>query len=197
MINDHGDQISATTATRLIELRERLKLTRDAVAVSAREHGAPASFTAAVLRNIETGRPDAAGNRRRMVSVDELVVLAAALDVSPLELIDTEYAELFGAQTAPVPAPATKTCERCASISGGVQSSVREDVDLLGALEGVEPSLAELAFRLAQAIDDGGGEDGRQMPALAKELRSTLLELRKLTAARRADDDDDDDFGPE
>lgn len=197
VLNDRDAQISEAAGARLIDLRERGKLTREAVAEAARSHGAPASFTAAVLRNIETGRPDGDGRRRRMISIDELVLLAAALDVSPLELIDPESAQLFGAP-APVPAPAKKTCQRCASVSGGIQSAVRDDVDLLGQLEGVEPSLAEVAYALAVAIDDGGGEDGRQLPALAKELRATLKELRELTTARRADhDDEDDDLGPE
>ena len=166
--------ISTTVASRAMTVREDRKLTRAAVAEAARVAGAPGSFTAAALRNIETGR-------RGEVSVDELVWLAAALEVSPAELIDDEFAALFGAERPAAPERAepiaTLTCARCTARAGGIQAAVRDDVEAMGDLEGVEPSLAATAYRLAQAIDDGGGEDGRLMPALAKELRSTLKEL--------------------
>jgi len=45
------------------------------------------TLSASVLENIETGRPDATGRRRRQVSVDELLILAAALEVSPVQLL--------------------------------------------------------------------------------------------------------------
>ena len=43
-------------------------------------------LTAAVIANIETGRRDAEGHRRRDVTVDELLAIALALDVPPVEL---------------------------------------------------------------------------------------------------------------
>lgn len=74
---------------------------------------------------------------------------------------------------------------------GPVEKAVREDVEALGDLAGVEPSLSEMAYRLAQDIDAGGGEDGKLLPALNRELRATLAQLLE----GRAPDDDDDSLG--
>jgi hypothetical protein len=53
-------------------------------------------LTAPVLMNIESGRKDKDGRRRRDITVKELLVLAYALKVSPLALLlpedDTQYA---------------------------------------------------------------------------------------------------------
>lgn len=73
---------------------------------------------------------------------------------------------------------------------GAVESAVRADVAELGDLVGVEPSLAEMAFTLAREMDEGGGEDGKQMASLNRELRQTLAQLLEGRAA-----DDDDDLG--
>lgn len=70
-----------------------------------------------------------------------------------------------------------------------VESAVRSDIDELGDLVGVEPSLAATALTLAKAIDQGGGEDGRMLPALTRELRITM----KALADGRGDGEDDDD----
>lgn len=71
---------------------------------------------------------------------------------------------------------------------GPVERAVRDDVEQLGDLVGVEPTLSEMAFTLAREIDAGGGEDGRQLPQLNRELRQTLAQLLE---GRTADDDDD------
>jgi len=71
---------------------------------------------------------------------------------------------------------------------GPVETAVRDDIGELGDLVGLEPSLAATAHRLAQAIDDG--EDERQLPALAKELRATLKALMDGRV-----EEDDDEFG--
>jgi hypothetical protein len=71
---------------------------------------------------------------------------------------------------------------------GPVEEAVREDVEALGDLVGVEPSLTELAYRLASEIDMTGGEDGKLLPQLSRELRQTLAQLME---GRAADDDDD------
>lgn len=73
--------------------------------------------------------------------------------------------------------------------AGPVERTVREDIEALGGLVGVEPTLAEMAYRLARDIDAGGGDDGRLLPQLNKELRATL---KQLVDGRPADDDDDD-----
>lgn len=72
---------------------------------------------------------------------------------------------------------------------GSVEQAVREDIDAIGGLVGVEPTLAEMAYRLAADIDAGGGDDGRLLPALNKELRATL---KQLVEGRPAEDEDDD-----
>lgn len=73
---------------------------------------------------------------------------------------------------------------------GPVERAVRDDVAEMGDLAGVEPSLSEMAYTLAREIDAGGGEDGKQLPALNRELRQTLAQLLEGRAA-----DDDDDLG--
>ena len=53
------------------------------------EAGAP-DLTLSVLNNIETGRPDPkTGERRRRVTVEELLALARALDVLPSALLES------------------------------------------------------------------------------------------------------------
>ncbi|MCO4699317.1 hypothetical protein LRR80_05411 [Streptomyces sp. RO-S4] len=73
-------------------------------------------------------------------------------------------------------------------LPGPVERAVRDDVEQLGDLVGVEPSLSQMAFTLAREIDAGGGEEGRQLPQLTRELRQTLAQLLE---GRTADDDDD------
>ncbi|NUL03590.1 hypothetical protein HRW07_10150 [Streptomyces lunaelactis] len=75
--------------------------------------------------------------------------------------------------------------------AGAVERAVRDDVEAMGDLVGVEPSLSEMAYRLAREIDGGGGEDGKLLPQLNRELRQTLAQLLE----GRASDDDDDDLG--
>ncbi|MEW1719786.1 hypothetical protein [Streptomyces sp. NPDC093109] len=72
---------------------------------------------------------------------------------------------------------------------GPVETAVREDIEAIGGLAGVEPTLAEMAYRLAVDIDGGGGDEGRLLPALNKELRATL---KQLLEGRPAEDEDDD-----
>lgn len=75
---------------------------------------------------------------------------------------------------------------------GPVEKAVRDDVEQLGDLVDVEPSLTELAYRLATEIDALGGEDGKLLPQLSRELRQTLAQLME---GRAADDEDDDGLG--
>ncbi|MCP2336142.1 helix-turn-helix domain-containing protein [Actinomadura rupiterrae] len=70
---------------RIKELRKLRDLTRDELAARCAELGA--GLSAAMLVNIESGRPDEEGKRRRDVSVDELLILAVALDVPPALLL--------------------------------------------------------------------------------------------------------------
>ncbi|MGW0805961.1 hypothetical protein [Nonomuraea sp. NPDC002799] len=74
---------------------------------------------------------------------------------------------------------------------GPVEKAVRDDVEELGDLVGVEPSLSEMAYKLAEQVDAGGGEDGKLLPQLSRELRATLAQL----LAARVPEEDDDDLG--
>lgn len=93
---------------------------------------------------------------------------------------------------------------------GPVEKTVRDDVEQLGDLVGVEPSLSEVAYRLAREIDNANGracmscgelipsqEEARTLPALAKELRATLAQLLAARAPGEDDDDLDDLDTPE
>ena len=60
----------------------------------------------------------------------------------------------------------------------------------LGDLVGVDPSLAEMAYTLAREIDAGGGDEGKLLPQLNRELRQTLAQMLEGRAT-----DDDDDLG--
>lgn len=71
---------------RVKELRDQLDWTREDLAKECARLGA--KITADVIVNIETGRRDkATGERRRDVTVDELVMLAQALKTSPTDLL--------------------------------------------------------------------------------------------------------------
>ncbi|MGW0914662.1 hypothetical protein ACWD1Z_23335 [Streptomyces sp. NPDC002784] len=82
---------------------------------------------------------------------------------------------------------------------GPVEEAVRADIEQLGDLVGVEPSLTEVAYTLAGRIDaartaecDMCGEaipqEDRLLPQLTRELRQTLAQILE----GRAPDDDDD-----
>lgn len=127
-------------------------------------------LSASVLSKIESGA--------RRIDVDDLVAIAAALEVSPSLLLLAAPA----AEGDPVPVPPA---------NASVAAAVREDIEALGDLTGLEPSLSEMACRLAVEIDLGGGEGGRLLPALNRELRATLAQLMDA----RAPEEDDDDLG--
>lgn len=97
-----------TTASDLVALnvkrfRKHRNWTAPDLAAACAELGAP-ELSAAVLANIETGRRDAGGQRRRDVAVEEWLVLAAALNVSPADLLlSREGADRF----EPVPVDLT------------------------------------------------------------------------------------------
>lgn len=95
-----SDRIGAGVRT----TRTRHDWTRDDLAGRLAALGAP-HLTASVLYDIESGRPDAAGRRRREVSADEWIVLAVALDCAPVHLAipleDDEPCQLSPAVTEP------------------------------------------------------------------------------------------------
>lgn len=70
-----------------------------------------------------------------------------------------------------------------------VESAVKTDIEELGDLAGVEPTLAAVAGCLAAAIDKAAVEDPRILPALTRELRITM---KALADGQGGDEDDDD-----
>lgn len=78
---------SEVAAQQIARLRQLRRWNRDELAARCRDHGAPESMTAAAIANIETGRRDSTGRRRRALTVDELPVFAAALEVPALTLL--------------------------------------------------------------------------------------------------------------
>lgn len=77
---------SGVVAERLKEARRRRGWTAKQLADQCAKVGA-AYLTVSVLANIESGRPDLNGQRRRDITVDELLTLAFVLDVAPIYLL--------------------------------------------------------------------------------------------------------------
>ncbi|MGW6879271.1 helix-turn-helix domain-containing protein [Streptomyces goshikiensis] len=77
---------SDAVAQRAQELRKRQGLTAKDLAERCRLIGAP-GLTASVIANIESGRRDLNGRRRRQVTLEEWLILAQALNVAPIHLL--------------------------------------------------------------------------------------------------------------
>lgn len=69
---------------------------------------------------------------------------------------------------------------------GRIEEQVREDIARLGDLPSIGPSLAELAYRLANALDSSDKLEGRELAPVAAQLLKTL----EAIAALVGDDDD-------
>ncbi|GAB2836354.1 hypothetical protein GCM10027176_45870 [Actinoallomurus bryophytorum] len=78
-------EVSEIVAVRVKEVRNKRGMKARDLATRCAELGMP-HLSAATLSNIETGRPKD-GQRTRDVTVDELVVLALALNVAPVHLL--------------------------------------------------------------------------------------------------------------
>lgn len=104
--------------------------------------------------------------------------------------LDEAYAlgGLLGVPVAPVARPAGDALAG----DGLVTAAVRSDIDALGDLVGMEPSLAAAAVKLAGEMNSGGRDGGRLLPALTRELRATLVAL--AGGRDQGDEDDDDDL---
>ncbi|WP_328739884.1 hypothetical protein OHA91_22820 [Streptomyces erythrochromogenes] len=73
-------------------------------------------------------------------------------------------------------------------MSGAVDAT-REEITALGA-EDIAPGLAAIAITLATALD--ADPSSPATPSLARELRATLLELRKMSPPKAEGDALDD-----
>ncbi|WP_320069868.1 helix-turn-helix transcriptional regulator [Micromonospora sp. RTGN7] len=167
------DRISAVIAAQVVAERRRQSLTRDELAAAVQAAGGPGTFTSSALRNIEIGR--------RGVTVDELVQLAGALDVSPRDLLG-EYVARFGPD-----APAASAVP----IGGEVEAATFKAIEALGDLDGIEAPLAAIALADARALDDGAG---MATAAVSKELRAALTQLWEGRDGE--DEDEGEDYGP-
>lgn len=132
-------------------------------------------MSASVLGKIESGA--------RRVDVDDLLALAAALDVLPAALLpgnDAAVSDPFEESAAP----------------GPVKARVLDDIAALGDLEVLDvtaPTLAAIAVRLATEVD-APVSLGNSLQGLSKELRQVLADLRSLSPEEPEDDDDLDDL---
>lgn len=107
------------------------------------ETGAP-ELTAAVVANIETGRRDRkTGQRRREVTVEELLALARALGVSPGWLLQPLLVDL--------PRPGDDEAER-------LRAAMEAALEALRQFQSIDPG-----WRMTQHVDP----DGRHGEALA------------------------------
>lgn len=89
---------SDAVGQRIKELRKRRGWSLADLARACAEKAGADQLTENVIENIEHGRKGRDGRRRRMVTVDELLVFADALDVAPIHLLvpieDEEYPAL-------------------------------------------------------------------------------------------------------
>jgi len=177
-------EISDRLGDRLKDWRTRSGLTQEQLAEAARAAGADESVSATVVSSMESGRPKD-GQRTRLFTLDELPALAAALKVTPLELLG-EDAALFAGD-----GKIRTECPTCQADPGPLERTVRADLDGLGDLTVMEATLAETAYRLAGGVDRARGDELRALPSLTKELRATL---EQIAAGRRATGGDDDEF---
>lgn len=172
-----GSAQLGTAGRHLAETVTRLRDERgmDQRTLAARVTACGRRMTASAVSRIE--------NLDRRVDVDDLLALAAALEVPRAELLPHDAsADTDDAGEQP-PGP------------GPVEGACRQEIEGLGDLEelaedGFARTLAAVALRLAGAVDHGGGEGGRALPPLARELREVLAELRALESEEPADDDE-------
>jgi transcriptional regulator with XRE-family HTH domain len=83
---DRPETPSDVVARRVQEVRKDLGWSAEKLAQECARVGAP-RLTTSVIANIESGRRDQQGRRRRDVSVDELLAFAAALRMAPAHLL--------------------------------------------------------------------------------------------------------------
>ncbi|ROP36276.1 helix-turn-helix domain-containing protein [Saccharothrix texasensis] len=185
-MSDRITVISDVIAAAIREHRKKRGLTRDELATELWDVGAPQSMSAAVVGYIETGRRDKDGQRRREVTADELVLIAAALSTPVRDLLG-EHAEKFGFDDAP---PCTECAERRRR-GGQVLAQAREDVEDMGELDEFEGTLAAALFVVAEAVDNGHDK----LPQLVKELRELTAALMAGRAEPPPEEDDLDDAG--
>jgi transcriptional regulator with XRE-family HTH domain len=113
---------SDMTARRVREVRRRRDLSVAQLAQRCAEVGM-SELTDQALYNLEAGRADKRGRRRRAITVDELLALALALDVAPVHLLippDDDDAPYPVTATRTEPAGAVRDWVRGADVLDGI-----------------------------------------------------------------------------
>jgi transcriptional regulator with XRE-family HTH domain len=90
--DDTDVTVSDLIAERLRAVRAGLGWTAADLAAACARAGQP-KITAAVIANIETGRRNPDGSRRRQVSADEMLLFAAVLKIPPADLLADPLAD--------------------------------------------------------------------------------------------------------
>lgn len=187
--DDSTGSVSDRLGERVRDLRTSCGMSQAELAAAAREYGAGDSLSEDVVGFLESGRRRQ-GRRTRLFALDELLPLAAALGVTPLELLGEDAARAFVGDSGAV----RFECPKCAASKAVMEQATREDLARLEPFSPLEVTLVETAYRLASAIDSTA--DARALPALTKELRATVQELGlgRRRAEKPSDDDDFDDL---
>lgn len=68
---------------------------------------------------------------------------------------------------------------------GSVEEQTREDIKALGKLQGIQPSLAEIAYSLARYLDN---DPGLATAGVAKQLTETLFRIKDLGSGDKPSD---------
>jgi hypothetical protein len=180
------DVISDVVGVEVRRRREAAGLTRDQFAERCAELGWPA-LTSTVLHYIETGRRDANGQRRREVTIDEVVGLAYILGTSPMMLLapldDPEWRGLPGGPATTAAAVAWLRGDRpLFNNSGGpeyrrLQLFVRADARA--------QEIYNLLGEVTSASGGNSDEDPPPPPGWQARFEAKLEEFRTLRAQLR------------
>ncbi|GGL30343.1 hypothetical protein GCM10010095_14340 [Streptomyces anthocyanicus] len=147
---------SDIAAERIREVRRKRGLTAAQLAKRCADIGAP-EITAQSVSNIETGRRDKEGRRRRFVTVDELVALSVALEVAPVHLLS----KALPPEELPLPG-AWKGTPNAEGLALIWRNYIKGEQALPGMdarnymTEAPEEDFTRLAFRLAEERGQGG-----------------------------------------
>lgn len=146
---------SQTVVARAAVIRKRRGESRAEV---AERLGVPVE----TYRSVETGRTN--------VSVEWLVRIARALDVSVVDLLgdpatDTEVREVIATVTR-------HHCERCQGRMGEVEALTRADLESLAGMVGLSRGRVEQALLLARHLDEC--PDPGKVVTLSRELRMVV-----------------------
>ncbi|MFJ6483971.1 helix-turn-helix domain-containing protein [Streptomyces sp. NPDC091682] len=177
---------SDVVAQRVQELRKRQGLTGKELAERCRLMGAP-GMTASVIANIESGRRDLSGRRRRQVTLEEWLILAQALHVAPIHLL-VQMEEEARYELTPEPPQPTHGLQREAA--GWVREWIRGNAPLTFTNEQI--------YRGEVPADEWKSEKRREREAaeLNKQVLEAFDRAFKIPPERWHLDDDEEEGEP-